>query len=93
MLRIPCPWCGLRDQTEFRFSDEAGRHRPARPSEASDGDWAEYLHYRENVKGVHLEYWQHDWGCRQWLVLERDTATHAILSSRAPGQTEPEPAD
>ena len=29
-------------------------------------------------KAAHLEYWQHVEGCRQWLVLERDTATNTV---------------
>lgn len=96
MLRIPCPWCGLRDQTEFRFGDESGRHRPEIPDEATDTEWADYLAYRKNTRGLHLEYWQHNWGCRQWFVLERNTATHEIVASRPPGEpaleTRPEPA-
>jgi sarcosine oxidase subunit delta len=32
----------------------------------------------DNPKGPHLEYWQHVEGCRQWLVLERDTATNTV---------------
>jgi sarcosine oxidase subunit delta len=31
-----------------------------------------------NPKGLHREYWQHVMGCRQWLVLERNTATNEI---------------
>jgi len=31
MLRIPCPWCGVRDESEFRYRGDATRSRP--------GDW------------------------------------------------------
>jgi sarcosine oxidase subunit delta len=27
------------------------------------------------------EYWHHGGGCRSWLVVERDTATHEIFSA------------
>jgi sarcosine oxidase subunit delta len=35
----------------------------------------------KNPKGAHREYWQHVHGCRQWLVLERDTATNTVGQS------------
>ena len=82
MLRIPCPYCGVRDQTEFRFGGEAGIRRPGNPEAASDREWAEYLFYRDNVRGVHAERWVHGYGCRQWFLLVRDTLTHEILESR-----------
>jgi len=28
MLRIPCPWCGVRDESEFRYRGDATRNRP-----------------------------------------------------------------
>ncbi len=78
MLRIPCPHCGLRDLTEFRHGGEAGVERPADPSAASDAVWADYLYYRNNVKGPHVERWVHIHGCRQWFELRRDTLTHEV---------------
>ena len=56
--------------------------RPAAPEAASDTEWAEYLFYRNNVKGVHLERWLHSLGCRQWFLVERDTVSHEILGAR-----------
>jgi heterotetrameric sarcosine oxidase delta subunit len=82
VLRIPCPYCGLRDQTEFQFGGEATLVRPPDPEAVSDGEWADYLFYRDNVKGVHLERWLHHFGCRQWFLVERDTVTHEIRSAR-----------
>jgi sarcosine oxidase subunit delta len=29
-----------------------------------------------------LETWQHTLGCRMWIVVERNTRTHDILSVR-----------
>jgi heterotetrameric sarcosine oxidase delta subunit len=77
MLRIPCPHCGLRDYTEFLYAGDATKQRP----EHGTGDlraWYEYVFLFDNPKGAHLEYWQHLEGCRQWLVLERDTATNTV---------------
>jgi sarcosine oxidase subunit delta len=86
MLRLPCPYCGVRDQSEFRFGGEASIVRPANPEAASDEEWADYLFYRDNLKGVHRERWLHNFGCRQWFLVERDTVTHEILGSRRLGE-------
>ena len=37
---------------------------------------------RDNVRGPQTETWQHVNGCRMWLLVERDTMTHEILSVR-----------
>lgn len=77
MLRIPCPHCGVRDYTEFHYAGDASKLRPAHGT----GDlraWHDYVFLFDNPKGTHLEYWQHVEGCRQWLVLERDTATNTV---------------
>ena len=77
MLRIPCPHCGFRDYTEFHYAGDATKLRPAHGT----GDlhaWHDYVLLFDNPKGTHLEYWQHVEGCRQWLVLERDTATNTV---------------
>ncbi len=83
MLRIKCPWCGVRDQTEFRFGGQAHIARPANPAQADDAEWAEYLFYRDNPKGLHKERWVHGWGCHQWFDVVRDTVTHEILQVHA----------
>jgi methylglutamate dehydrogenase subunit B len=77
MLRIPCPHCGVRDYTEFHYAGDASKLRPPHGT----GDlraWHDYVFLFDNPKGTHLEYWQHVEGCRQWLVLERDTATNMV---------------
>ena len=78
MLRIPCPHCGLRDLTEFRYGGEAGVERPADPAASSEAEWADYLYYRNNIKGLQRERWVHIHGCRQWFELSRDTLSHEI---------------
>lgn len=82
MLRISCPWCGPRDQAEFRCGGEASVVRPTDPQLVSDDEWANYLFYRNNIKGVHQERWLHTFGCRQWFVVTRNTVTHEISNTQ-----------
>ncbi len=53
MLLITCPHCGDRPEIEFRGGGEAHRERPADPSQLDDAQWAAFLFYRTNPKGVH----------------------------------------
>ncbi len=82
MLRIQCPFCGERDYTEFRYGGDARKQRPDHGS-SDPGVWHDYVFLFDNPKGPHREFWQHVLGCRQWLVLERDTATNHTGASRA----------
>ena len=43
MFLINCPYCGERDQQEFKAGGEAHIERPKQPTELSDDEWAEYL--------------------------------------------------
>jgi sarcosine oxidase subunit delta len=79
MLRIPCPICGTRDEVEYNYGGDAGVRRPG-IAETSLEAWIDFLFKRENIRGAHREYWHHVNGCRQWLVVQRDTRTHAIAS-------------
>ena len=87
MLRIPCPFCGLRDQVEFQFGGESHIERPENPEQASDSEWANYMFYRDNIKGLHYERWVHSFGCRQWFNVARDTVTHEITEVFPMGET------
>ena len=81
MLLIPCPHCGTRDHSEFRYGGDASMTRPAHVS-ADPKIWHDYVFLFDNPKGAHKEYWQHVLGCRQWIVVERDTLTQAISAVR-----------
>lgn len=83
-MRIPCPWCGERDASEFSYGGDATLRRPddAAPLEA----WVDYVYFRDNPRGLHREYWQHVQGCRAWVEVERDTLTHAVTGSRPANQ-------
>ncbi|MCR9214555.1 MAG: sarcosine oxidase subunit delta [Proteobacteria bacterium] len=81
MLRIDCPFCGLRDETEFVYGGDASRKRPDL-QETSQDVWNDHVFLRDNPKGPHLEYWFHQHGCRSWLKVQRDVATHEITDVR-----------
>ncbi len=87
MMRLTCPWCGLRDEPEFVCGGTTHIVRPA--IGVTDREWGEYLFFRDNPKGVHLERWYHAYGCGQWFNVARNTVTHEI--SAVYGMTEPAP--
>lgn len=87
MLQIPCPYCGLRDEDEFRFGGQSHSTRPGLDS--TDARWADYLFNRQNPKGVHYERWLHGFGCGRWFNLARHTVTHEILASYRMGEPRP----
>jgi len=76
MLSIPCPWCGPRDETEFRYGGQAHIAYPEDPLTATDEEWAAYLFLRDNPKGWFRERWLHTAGCRRWFNAIRHTVTY-----------------
>ena len=86
MFDIRCPWCGMRPEIEFAYGGDASQPRPEAPETVSDEAWHDYVFIRDNPAGPHAEYWQHLGGCRQWLTVLRDTTTHEILATAAPGE-------
>jgi len=80
MLLIPCPYCGERTESEFRYGGEAHFRRPENHLEATDEAWADYLFMRKNPKGWHRERWMHVAGCKRWFYVVRHTVTHQISS-------------
>ncbi len=83
-MLIPCPHCGKRDRHEFTYGGDAVIKSPGL-DELGQNKWVGHTYYRSNPRGTHLEYWQHSSGCRAWLVVERDTVSHMIASSRLIG--------
>lgn len=80
MLQLKCPWCGLRDETEYRYGGQAHVAYPTDPAALDDQEWAEYLFYRDNPKGPFAERWAHSAGCRRWFNVVRDTRTYEVLA-------------
>ena len=37
------------------------------------------MYFRDNIAGVHNEWFYHSMGCRSWLIVTRNTVTHEIL--------------
>ena len=88
MMRIPCPWCGERPDSEFAAGGEAHIVRPD-PNTTGAPQWGEYLYFRENLKGVQRERWYHAYGCRRWFNVVRDTVTHEITAAYPMGEAAP----
>ena len=85
MQRFPCPFCGLRDETEFHFVVEAGKPRPEPADEVSDEKWAQYLYMNKAPKGTAREIWLHQ-TCGEYFILERDTVSRIVQrSTQLPG--------
>jgi len=79
MHQFNCPFCGMRDQSEFTY----GREVATVPAlDAAPADWQRFVYERDNPAGPHAEWWHHNHGCRQWLTIVRDTLTHEVLDIR-----------
>ena len=76
-LWIPCPQCGRRPVTEFRFGGEV----PAVPDGLTDADQRDVdrAWMYTNPEGPSRERWFHEMGCRRWLTLDRDTRSDEVL--------------
>jgi sarcosine oxidase, subunit delta len=90
MLLIPCPWCGPREEIEFRYGGQAHIAYPAEPEALSDEQWADFLFMRDNPSGTFAERWMHTAGCRRWFNAVRDTSTHRILAAYRMDEPRPE---
>ena len=75
MHLIDCPFCGPRDETEFRYGAEAGKQRGT--VDASAEEWSRYLYLQHNPKGETREIWLHV-ACGEFFLVERNTLSHAI---------------
>ena len=89
MLLINCPFCGPREQTEFGYHGEAHIARPSNPDSVGDAEWGDYLFFRANPKGIHRERWSHDFGCRRWFNMARDTVSGEIVGVYLHGEKPP----
>ena len=55
MLRIECPWCGLRNEDEFSYGGDAGVARPA--DDTALDDWYDYVYTRDNPEALDNSCW------------------------------------
>ncbi len=86
MQLFPCPFCGMRAETEFAFVAEAGRTRPE--GLVADPAWASYLYENSNPKGATHEIWKH-LTCGEFFKMKRDSVTHIVEGSASPGNARP----
>jgi sarcosine oxidase, subunit delta len=93
MLLIHCPYCETdRPELEFRYAGQAHIARPADPETMSDEDWAKFLYFRANPRGLHAERWRHTNGCARFFNCLRDTVTDKIQTTYKAGRARPEAA-
>ena len=82
MLMIFCPHCQEnREEEEFSYAGEADIKRPVNISESNDTEFAHYLYFRQNTRGLYKEMWVHSMACRKYFNVIRDTQTYAVLAS------------
>jgi sarcosine oxidase subunit delta len=79
-MRIPCPYCGEREVSEFAYLGDAHYARPDPSAADAPLRYYEAVYLRDNPAGPHAELWFHSQGCRLWLRVQRDTRTHEILA-------------
>ena len=90
MLQIPCPYCGLRAESEFTCGGEGGIVRPPKTETLNDAEWADYVFMRSNPKGVHHEQWRHSSGCGRWFNALRDTVSYRFHATWRIGESAPD---
>ncbi len=90
MILVPCPYCGQRNASEFRWCGEL-KQRPdsnrVTPQQSRD-----YLYFRANVAGWITETWYHREGCGRYFRAERHTVTNQIRATRKIDGPQPEVA-
>ncbi len=76
---IDHPLLGPRDAAEFVYlGDAALIDRPDWQGDNAANEFHDYAYLRGNPAGAHRELWYHEQGDRSWLLVTRDTTTHAI---------------
>ncbi|HEY0938709.1 MAG TPA: sarcosine oxidase subunit delta [Steroidobacter sp.] len=79
-MRIPCPFCGERDSSEFTVSGDANVRRPDGNLPEARSQFFDAVYLRDNPAGRHTELWYHGGGCRSWLRVNRDTRSHEVFT-------------
>jgi sarcosine oxidase, subunit delta len=76
MILVPCPYCGPRNTSEFRWCGEV-KSRPD-SNRATPEQWRDYLYLKSNGVGWITETWYHREGCGRYFRTERHTLTNEI---------------
>jgi heterotetrameric sarcosine oxidase delta subunit len=76
VLYLICPHCGRRSVEEFRYGEI-----PTIPDGLLDADERDVDRgfMRTNPFGPTIERWFHEFGCRRWFTVERDTARDEVI--------------
>ena len=69
-MKIMCPNCGGRSVEEFRYGEIP--RVPDSITDPNDRD-LDRVYMRSNPYGVTAEAWFHEFGCRRWIRIRRDT--------------------
>jgi len=86
MLKITCPFCGPRSESEFIHGGPLKARRADDPDRFSDQEWIDYLTVPPNPIGPLEEHWWHVRGCGKWITIKRDTLSHEILDRGETGK-------
>ena len=91
MLLIRCPYCEQdRPEVEFSYAHQAHKPRPeAADGELDDHNWARWVYFQKNIKGVAHERWNHAAGCRKFFNAVRDTVSSEIVATYRSGEAPP----
>jgi len=76
MKIMTCPLVGPRNIQEFIYGGEV-KDVPD-PRRCSESEWANFLFFEDNRKGLQLEWWCHA-PTNYWFIVERDTEFDEIV--------------
>ena len=79
MKILHCPLNGPRNISEFAYGGEV-QDMPA--PRAADRDWASYVFFERNARGLVREWWIHQ-PSSYWFIAERDTESNEIVRTYA----------
>jgi len=86
MILVPCPHCGPRNASEFRWCGEV-KSRPD-SNRVTPEQWRDYLYLKSNGSGWITETWYHREGCGRYFRTERHTLTNEIRATADGGKPE-----
>ena len=76
------PLLGPRDSQEFTYLGDASLiERPDWQAADAVDQFYDYLYLRDNPAGETRDLWYHEAGCGAWVVVTRDTVSHAVLET------------
>lgn len=88
MKILNCPLNGPRNINEFIYGGEVKKMPD--PNTCSDQEWAEYVFYHNNSKGIVREWWYHA-PSAYWFIAERHRVSDDVI--RTYDHSELEPSD